>query len=357
MKKTNDFMKSLVADFEIALTSGYAGYLASDLLYASPNYISAINETVAVDFSHIYSYLGKRTLLIMKNAGLNEALLPIVNSHLLGTNAGMVLWIVDDLDVEASESCQDSRELIRLLGTTPKKPNTWAELYSMTREAYLNGEKVGLPQSLIISNALFESEITFRQDTLKNKSLASKEICILHPKTAEKFMNKFNQKTTSALFPALTQKGPTIAKLEPSTYVELFTILKKQKFDLFIGDFGTYTLAKGSPIKYGLHYGGAIASGVGASLAGIKPLVVVGEGGFTSGFEASLELIRKKPEIKIILIENNGISGQEDVGIDLTKICESLNISSKRITSTELDLLPKLLGAKGPCLIAVNYEH
>ncbi|MEK7166186.1 MAG: hypothetical protein AAB874_05265, partial [Patescibacteria group bacterium] len=58
--------------FDISITTGYSGYLASDMLYSAKNYVPAINETVAIDFAHIHSYLGKRSLTIMKNAGLGR---------------------------------------------------------------------------------------------------------------------------------------------------------------------------------------------------------------------------------------------------------------------------------------------
>lgn len=353
-----ELMNSITSDFEISITTGYSGFLASDLIYSAPNYVSAINETVAMDFAHVFSYLGKRSLVVMKNAGLNESLLPIINSCILGVNAGLVLWVVDDLKVAGSEILQNSYELIKLLGIKPMIPKTYEELYSMTRESYINSEKNKIPQLILLTNKLLGSKISYERKKHPNNCLASKEKCVLHPKTARKFMTNFNKhkQIATPMFPLLIKQEFTHKRLISTKYESLFSLVRKLNFDVAIGDFGTYTLAEGSIINYGLHYGGAVACGVGAVLANKKPIVFVGEGGFTSGFEAILEVLRKNIKLKIILIENGGISEKEEVNIDLIKLCNQIGINSVRIKESEIDKITQLLKREDVILIAVDYS-
>lgn len=328
---------SVIFDFDVSMTTGYAGYLASDLLYSATNYIPAVNETVAVDFAHMYSYLGKRSLIIMKNAGLNEAFLPIVNSCVIGTNAGMVLWVTDDLAVKGSEMAQDSTSLIKLMGIKPLKPKNLNQLYALTRKAFITSEKRNIPQVVLIKEGLFNSDFSCERKALKNTSVESKELKVLHMKTAQSFIDSYSKRrqTRTPLLPKVKTEGP-VSKFNSDVYKDLFAEINKAQFDLVVGDFGTYTLAPDSPVKYGLHYGASIASGIAASLIGKKTLVLVGEGGLTSGFESIFELLRKKVDLKIILIENGGISKTEDVGVDLGNMLGQLGIEKEILDSKEI---------------------
>ncbi len=347
---------SVVSDFDVAMTTGYAGYLASDLLYSAINYIPAVNETVAVDFAHMYSYLGKRSLLIMKNAGLNEAFLPIVNSCVLGTNAGMVIWITDDLAVKGSEMAQDSTSLIKLMGIKPLKPKNLNQLYVLTRKAFTISEKRNIPQVVLIKESLFNSNFSCERKALKNTSVESKELKVLHMKTAQSFIDSYSKRRQirTPLLPRVKTEGP-VSKFSSDIYKDLFVEIDKAQFDLVVGDFGTYTLAPNSPVRYGLHYGASIASGIAASKIGKKTLVLVGEGGLTSGFESIFELLRKKVDFKIILIENGGISKTEDVGVDLSNMLGQLGIVKEVLDSKGLHGLSKKLQEAGRKVFIVRY--
>lgn len=348
---------SIVSDFDVAITTGYAGYLASDLLYSATNYIPAVNETVAVDFAHMYSYLGKRSLIVMKNAGLNEAFLPIVNSCVLGTNAGMVFWITDDLAVKGSEMAQDSTSLIRLMGIKPLKPKNLNQLYFLTRKAFIASEKRNIPQVILIKESLFDSNFSCERKALKNASVESKELKVLHMKTAQFFIDSYSKRrqTRTPLLPRVKTEGP-ISKFSSDIYKDLFTEIDQAQFDIVIGDFGTYTLAPDSPVRYGLHYGASIASGMAASLIGKKVVVLVGEGGLTSGFESIFELLRKKVDFKIILIENGGISKTENVGVDLGNLFGQLGTEREIFNSKDLNGLSKKLQEVGLKVFVVRFE-
>lgn len=355
-ERLKKLVDSVISDFDIAMTTGYAGYLASDLLYSATNYIPAVNETVAVDFAHMYSYLGKRSLLIMKNAGLNEAFLPIVNSCVLGTNAGMVFWVTDDLAVKGSEMAQDSASLIKLMGIKPLKPKNLNQLYTLTRKAFTISEKRNIPQVILIKESLFNSNFSCERKALKNASIESKELKVLHMKTAQSFIDSYGKRRQirTPLLPRVKTEGP-VSKFSSNIYKDLFAEIDKAGFDLVAGDFGTYTLAPNSPVRYGLHYGASIASGIAASLIGKNVVVLVGEGGLTSGFQSIFELLRKKVDFKIILIENGGISKTENVGVDLGNLFGQLGIEREIFDSKDLNSLSKKLQEVGLKVFVVKY--
>ena len=352
-----DFLNSVLKDFNISITTGYAGYLASDILYSAHNYVSAVNETVAVDFAHIHSYLGKRSLIIMKNAGLNEALLPIINSCILGTNAGMVMWVIDDLLAEGSEIAQNSIGLIKTIGIKPLRPKSWKQLYEYTRKAYQISESRKIPQIVLINNNLFNSKIEFVSNLLDDRNIPLKAISVLHPNISKTYIDIYNKhrQTRTSMFPKIQEKKMFTGKLNTGLYADLYKSIPKNEFGIVIGDFGTYTLAEGSIVQYGLHYSSAIACGVGAELAGKKPLVFVGEGGLTSGFESMIELIRKRTNLKIILIENGGISKQEHLGFDLSETLNSLKIPVIKISNMEVSKIADLLKKDGLLVVSVQY--
>lgn len=352
-----DFTHAITKDFNVAITTGYAGFMAADILYSTENYVPAVNETVAVDFAHMYSYNGKRSLVIMKNAGLNQSLLPIVNSCVLGTNAGMVIWVIDDLLAEASEIAQDSVLLVKTIGIRPLRPKNWKQLYEYTRKAYEISESRKIPQIIILNNGLFHSRMEFTSRALKDSNSPSQTISVLHPNISKRYLDLYNKhrQTRTGMFPKIKDKTEFTGKLNTSMYLDLYKSIPVSEFDIIIGDFGTYTLAEGSVIQYGLHYGSAIVCGVGAELMGKKPLVFVGEGGLTSGFQSVIELIRKKSNIKIILIENGGISKQEALGFDVSEMLVNLKIPLVKILNSEVSKLDSLLKKDGLLVISVQY--
>ena len=68
-----------------------------------------------------------------------------------------------------------------------------------------------------------------------------------------------------------------------------------------------------------------------------------------------MELIRKKAKLKIILIENGGISKSEEVGLDLVQICNNLGISATRIKESEIKKISRLLQKEKLTLIEIDY--
>ncbi len=416
--------------------SGYYGTIASSFMKEFPNIVQALNETVALDMAHIHSYLGKRSLVIMKNVGLNEAALPFRNICDVGVNAGLIIVVTDDISVDMSENKQDSRVYAELGKTLLLEPKSPSELYEMVYEGFKISEVIQMPILLRITNALNNNE--FYEDVSRKKKTSVKfrrakfdqSQWVLNPMNTEKviklhskryrqilslvekskfnnikgkhgkigciysqalipkereILEKYDSIFSVGTFPLPKQKtkdfinknksleiidsGESILVNEMSrvisdlkinklierdykwrglrmtvnskwfNYTSLFYLIKERNPSIIIGDFGSYTLASESPIEYALHYGGAIACGVGAFIAGEKNIyVVVGDGGFSSGIEGLIEASRKNARLNIIVIENFGISKKENINLDLEKIALGNGATFvKRVSVNELN--------------------
>jgi indolepyruvate ferredoxin oxidoreductase alpha subunit len=173
----------------INFIGGYLGYLAGGYMDQFKELLHTIDESSSVNIAHVHSYLGKRSLVIMKSSGLTEASLAFKNSCIMGVNAGMVLVVTDDINGEYSENLQDSRFLYNFFKTILLEPKTPSELYNMTVTAFSVSEKVGLPIIIRITNSLADKE--FKQiihkesvkEVIKVKRRATKnqKKWILHP--------------------------------------------------------------------------------------------------------------------------------------------------------------------------------
>jgi len=386
--KANTFqaLKRACEVLGIRFVSGYSGYMASNFLSQFPNVVQAINETSAISMAHVSSYLGTRSLVIMKNAGLNEGALPFRNACDLGINAGMIIVFTDDITADMSENQQDSRNYYELGKTLLLEPKSPKELYDMAKEAVKLSERFKLPILIRITNALNNSkwkEEIPKERTSKTKTkraVKNQNKWVLHPKTADsiakihknkfkkvleyveesrfntisgkgkstcvysqalvpseiKRLSKFDEVIRVGTFPIPYKKVQKVLKdnkevtiidtgegfLEEeikesygykikfksvirnyphleiksnNDYAPLWKMIKERNPSFVCGDFGSYTLSKGSPIEYALHYGSSLFAGVGASLAKQRKIyVITGDGAFTSGIEGLFEAIRKK---------------------------------------------------------------
>jgi len=458
--KLNSFgaLKSAVEDSSVSFITGYAGTIASSFMKEFPNLVQSLNETVALDMAHIQSYLGKRSLTIMKNAGLNEAALPFRNMCDTGVNAGLIIIVTDDINAKMSENKQDSRVYAELGKTLLLEPKSPSELYEMIYEGFNISELLQMPILLRLTNALDNRE--FHEDVQRKKEKSSKirrakfnqSQWVLNPLNTEKviklhakrynqilslvekisfnkiigkggirgcvysqaltlqeksILEKYEGILSIGTFPLPKQKTKEFLSKNKSidiidsgesilineinrinsdlkinkvierdykwkginkninykwlNYTPLFDLIKERKPTMVIGDFGSYTLALKSPIEYALHYGGAMASGVGAFLAKEKNIyVIVGDGGFSTGIEGLIEAWRKKAKLNIIVIENSGISKKEEININLEKLALGNGASFvKKVLANELnkEVFEEIESNKGASVLFVDYSN
>ena len=127
-----------------------------------------------------------------------------------------------------------------------------------------------------------------------------------------------------------------------------------------VGDFGSFTLALGSPVEYALHYGGAVSNAVGASLAGVpRVYALTGDGGFSHGLYGLVEASRKGSNINCIVIDNGGISSREDLNLDLEKLARGNGAEYVRVIDNEhlgIEHIEDMERVKRPSVLIVKYK-
>lgn len=136
----------------VNLVSGYPGTPSSEILetiskYASPDlHVEwSVNEKAALEVAAGASYSGARTLVTMKQVGLNVASDPLMSLAYVGVKGGMVIVSADDPGPISSQTEQDTRmfaEYCRIPVFDPVSPE---DAYRMIQDAFSYSEKYNTP--------------------------------------------------------------------------------------------------------------------------------------------------------------------------------------------------------------------
>ena len=91
------------------------------------------------------SYSGARTLVTMKQVGLNVASDPLMSLEYIGVKGGMVILVADDPGPISSQTEQDTRHFAAFSKLPCFDPSSAQEAYEMIQEAYEYSEKYNTP--------------------------------------------------------------------------------------------------------------------------------------------------------------------------------------------------------------------
>jgi len=104
-----------------------------------------VNEKVALEVAYGAAISGARSLVSMKQVGLNVAADPLLSGVYLGVKGGMVLVVADDPGPHSSQTEQDTRQFARFAKVPVLDPSNPREAMEMTREAFAISERYHLP--------------------------------------------------------------------------------------------------------------------------------------------------------------------------------------------------------------------
>lgn len=163
----------------VNLVSGYPGTPSSEIIEYIAKYRKetgtyvewSVNEKAAVEVAAGASYAGARTLVTMKQVGLNVAGDPVMCLAYVGVRGGMVIVSADDPGPISSQTEQDTRRYGEFSKLPVFDPSSPEEAYSMIQEAFEYSEKYSTP-------------VLFRPTTRVDHGYASMEIPEL-PKARE----------------------------------------------------------------------------------------------------------------------------------------------------------------------------
>ncbi len=103
------------------------------------------NEKAALEIAAGASYCGTRSMVTMKQVGLNVASDPLMSLGVIGTKGGMVVVVADDPGPISSQTEQDTRHFGKYADIPVLDPSSPEEAYEMAQYAFELSEKLHLP--------------------------------------------------------------------------------------------------------------------------------------------------------------------------------------------------------------------
>ena len=137
----------------VNLVAGYPGTPSSEIIEFISKYKDktgtyvewSVNEKAAAEVAAGASYAGSRTMITMKQVGLNVASDPVMCLSYVGVKGGMVIVVADDPGPISSQTEQDTRHFARFSKLPCFDPSTPGEAYEMIQEAFELSEKYNTP--------------------------------------------------------------------------------------------------------------------------------------------------------------------------------------------------------------------
>ncbi len=137
----------------VNLACGYPGTPSSEIIEFISKYNKktgayvewSVNEKAAVEVAAGASMAGSRTLVTMKQVGLNVAGDPVMCLAYVGVKGGMVIVSADDPGPISSQTEQDTRHYGRFSKIPVFDPSSPAEAFRMVQDAFELSEKYNTP--------------------------------------------------------------------------------------------------------------------------------------------------------------------------------------------------------------------
>lgn len=136
----------------VNLVAGYPGTPSTEVLETiakhrpEHTYVEwSVNEKAALELAAGASYSGARTMVTMKQVGLNVASDPLMSLEYVGIKGGMIILVADDPGPISSQTEQDTRHFAAFSKLPCFDPSSAQEAYEMVQEVYEYSEKYGTP--------------------------------------------------------------------------------------------------------------------------------------------------------------------------------------------------------------------
>ena len=137
----------------VNLVAGYPGTPSSEIIEFIAKYKDktgtyvewSVNEKAAAEVAAGASFAGSRTLITMKQVGLNVASDPVMCLSYVGVKGGMVIVVADDPGPISSQTEQDTRTYAAFSKLPCLDPSTPQEAYDMVQYAFELSEKYKTP--------------------------------------------------------------------------------------------------------------------------------------------------------------------------------------------------------------------
>lgn len=136
----------------VRMAAGYPGTPSTEILETIAKHNDghihvewSVNEKAAMEVGAGAAYAGARTLVTMKQVGLNVASDPLMSLAYMGVKGGMVIVSADDPGPISSQTEQDTRTFAQFAKLPVFDPSSPEEAYQMIGEAFDFSEKYATP--------------------------------------------------------------------------------------------------------------------------------------------------------------------------------------------------------------------
>lgn len=136
----------------VNLVSGYPGTPSTEVLETVAKrrtdniYVEwSVNEKAAMEVAAGAAYSGARSMVTMKQVGLNVASDPLMSLAYIGVKGGMVILVADDPGPVSSQTEQDTRHFAYYSKLPCFDPSSAQEAYEMVQEAFACSERYETP--------------------------------------------------------------------------------------------------------------------------------------------------------------------------------------------------------------------
>ena len=136
----------------VNLVAGYPGTPSTEVLETiakrnpGKTYVEwSINEKAGMEVAAGAAYAGARTMVTMKQVGLNVASDPLMSLEYIGVKGGMVVLVADDPGPISSQTEQDTRTFGMFSKVPVFDPCSVSDAYEMIQEAFEVSEEYGTP--------------------------------------------------------------------------------------------------------------------------------------------------------------------------------------------------------------------
>lgn len=165
--------------------SNYPGTYSQDIFFKLGGDRISANEKVAFERAYGAALAGNRSVVSMKNVGLNACADPYLHSVITGVNGGFVVVVTDDTKVTGSQEREDSRHFIDFFGGLWIEPHDAQSAYQAGYEAFELSERFDIPVTIRLTSQFFESDeqeyVISKQQKSPRKQKASAEKMIAYP--------------------------------------------------------------------------------------------------------------------------------------------------------------------------------
>lgn len=198
----------------VGVVTGYPGTPSTEVLETVAAYNPgdiyvewSVNEKVALEVAAGAAYTGQRSMVTMKQVGLNVASDPLMSLAYVGIKGGMVVMVADDPGPISSQTEQDTRHFGIFSKLPVFDPTTAEEAYEMIQDAFDYSEKYSTP-------------VLFRPTTRICHSCASIEVTETREKVGKE---NFIKDSKWVIFPKLSYQNHLIIEARNEKIAEDFS--------------------------------------------------------------------------------------------------------------------------------------